>query len=334
MHLHFSVLLLCALYGLVFPLGKFTLEYAPPLFITGGRMLLAGVLLLIYQIIFNRRAFTLKKEQLWPLFIIGLTNIYLVNAFEFWGLQYMEAGKACFIYSFCPISTAILSYIWFSEKITWQKWTGLFIGIVGFVPILMADAGQEDISGHFFFLSYAELAILAAAIITSVGWLTMRVVVKHQNMSSVMANGTSMLMGGVIALSHSFFVDPWNPLPVSDMASFLPWFLALTLVSNIICYNLNAMLLRHYTATYISFAGLSQPFFAALFGWLLLGEVMSPYFWISMLAVSFGLFLYYREDLKQGYIQSHKDRVIDQSAVPKTKKSKAVRALQEKPGKA
>lgn len=304
MHLHLSVLLLCALYGLVFPLGKFTLEYAHPIFITGGRMVLAGVLLLIYQLIFHRKSFKLKKEQLWPLFIIGLTNVYLTNAFEFWGLQYMEAGKACFIYSFSPIATALLSYLWFSEKITLQKGFGLCIGILGFIPILMMDAGQEDVSGHFFFFSYAELAILAAAIISSVGWLTMRVAVKHQKISSFMANGTSMLMGGAMALLHSLVVEPWNPLPVTDISAFLPWFLALTLVSNIICYNLNSMLLRHYTATYLSFAGLSQPLFAALFGWLFLDEVMSQYFWISVAAVSAGLYLYYRGELKQAAVVS------------------------------
>lgn len=319
MHLHFSVLILCALYGLVFPLGKLTLEYAPPLFITGSRMLLAGILLLIYQFIFNRKNFTFKKEQLLPLFIIGLTNVYLTNAFEFWGLQFMEAGKACFIYSFSPIATALLSYIWFSEKITWKKWIGLGIGILGFIPILIANAGQEDISGRILFLSYAELAILAAAIFTSIGWLTMRVMVKHQNMSSASANGASMLIGGIFALCHSFAVEPWNPLPVTEMGPFLQWFLALTLVSNILAYNLNTVLLRHYTATYISFAGLSQPIFAAFFGWVFLNEVMSPYFWLSVFAVTCGLILYYREELKQGYITP---AVTEKSYLLKSKRIK------------
>lgn len=303
MHLQFLVLLLCSLYGLVFVLGKLTLEYAPPLFITGGRMLLAGFLLLFYQLIFKRKEFSLKKEQLWPLFIIGITNVYLCNAFEFWGLQYLEAGKACFIYGFSPIFTALLSYFWFSEKITWQKWIGLVIGVAGFIPILLSDTGLEDLSGHLFFFSYAELSILAAALLSSIGWLTMRSMVKHQQMSSVMANGTSMFMGGALSLCHSFFVESWNPLPVTEIGPFLQWFLALTLVSNIICYNLNAVLLRHYTATYLSFSGLSQPIFAALFGWLLLGEIMTELFWVSLLAVSFGLYLYYQEELRQGYVR-------------------------------
>jgi drug/metabolite transporter (DMT)-like permease len=295
------VLLLCALYGSVFAFGKLTLEYAPPLFITGGRMILAAILLLLYQFIFNRKNFIIKKQHLWPICIIGLTNIYLTNALEFWGLQYMEAGKACFIYSFSPIATAILSYFWFSEKITSKKCLGLFIGGVGFLPILLTHSNFEDTSGSFGFFTYAELAILGAAVATSIGWMTMRVMVKKQGVSGVMANAGSMLVGGCIALLHSYAVEPWNPTPITEFLPFLEWFLILTLVSNIISYNLNAYLLRHFTATYLSFAGLTQPLFAVLFGWLFLNEVMNTYFWVSVVIVSFGLYLYYQEELKQGH---------------------------------
>lgn len=303
MQLQFLVLLLCALYGSVFTLGKLTLEYSSPLFITGARMLLAAVILLAYQYFFNRKHFSFKKQHLFPAFIIGLTNVYLTNAFEFWGLQYMDSGKACFIYSFSPIATALMSYFWFSEKITLHKWLGLLIGILGFVPILMANSNAaEDSSGYVMFLSFAELALLGAAVFNAVGWMTMRVMVKDQGCTGVMANSVSMLLGGVMSLVNSWFMDDWNPVPVSNFWPFIQYFLILTLVSNIICYNLNAYLLRHFTATYLSFTGLSQPLFAALFGFIFLQEVVSEYFWISVAAVSVGLFIYYRQELRQGYM--------------------------------
>ncbi len=306
MQLHIQVLLLCALYGSVFTLGKITLEYSSPLFITGSRMLLAAFLLLLYQFIFNRKEFVFKKAHLLPTFIIGFSGVYLTNAFEFWGLQFMEAGKACFLYSFSPIATALMSYFWFKERITFLKWMGLLIGILGFIPILIIHSGGEDSSGYFWLLSYAELAMLAAAIANAAGWMAMRVMVRDQSCSSVMANANSMWMGGVFALIHSACTENWNPVPISDFWPFLEGFLALTLVSNIICYNLNALLLRTYTATYLSFTGLSQPFFAALFGWIFLGEIMSEYFWISVAAVTIGLVIYYREELRQGHIAAIK----------------------------
>ncbi len=312
MQLQFLVLLLCALYGSVFTIGKFTLEYAPPLFITGGRMLLAALLLLLYQYYFHRKEFIFKREHFWPVLIMGFTSVYLTNALEFWGLQFMSSGKACFIYGFSPIATALFSYFWFSEKLTPLKCIGLSLGLFGFLPILIAHTGKmEDLSGHLGPFSYAELAMLGAATTNAIGWMTMRVIIKHRGYSPVMANATSMAVGGMFSFIHSFLVENWTPFPVSqnDFWPFLQSFLLLTLVSNIVCYNLNSYLLRFFTATYLSLAGLSQPIFAAFFGYLFLSEVMSTYFWISFIAVSLGLYIYYQQELKQGLSPRVKKKV-------------------------
>ncbi len=299
MYLQSLVLLLCALYGSVFVFGKLILESAPPLFVTASRMILAALLLLLYQFIVDRKRFTLQKEHMGPVLIIGITGVYLTNAFEFWGLQYMEAGKACFLYSFAPIATAVMSYLWFSEKITLQKWMGLIIGIIGFIPLLLARGSIEDNTATFLYLSFAEWAIITAAITSSIGWLAMREVVKNRHYSSIMANATSMLFGGLLSLLHSWMIDPWDPTPISDFWPFLQWLLCLTLISNLICYNLHAELLRHFSATYLSFVGLSQPLFAALLGFCFLAETLSKAFWLSVTTVSFGLYLYYKDELKQ-----------------------------------
>lgn len=294
------VFLLCALYGSVFTIGKITLEYSSPLFITGSRMLLAGVLLLLFQFFFHRPQCYVKKNHILPMCIIGLTNVYLANALEFWGLQFMESGKTCFLYSFAPIATALLSYFWFSEKITWLKCLGLTIGVLGFIPVLIARESTEDFSGRLGFFSYAELAVLGAALCTAIGWMTMRVMVKNQNYSPIMANATSMCVGGAFALVHSLFAEVWLPIPVTDFSEFIGPFLLLMLISNIIAYNLNSYLLKHFTATYMSLTGLTQPVFAAIFGYIFLQEVMHEYFWISILAVMLGLYIYYQQELKQG----------------------------------
>lgn len=303
MHLHALVILLCALYGSVFVFGKLTLEYAPPLFVTASRMLVAGSLLLFVQYYFNRSEFYFRRQHIGPIFLIALTSIYLTNALEFWGLQFMEAGKACFIYSFSPIATALLSYACFAERISPKKWLGLLMGVVGFLPILMADSSTENASGgSILFLSYAELAMLGATITCALGWIVMRHLIKKTAYPAMMANACSMLLGGGFALLHSLLTEDWYPTPVEDFWPFIHWLTILTLVSNIISYNLHAQLLKIYTATYLAFAGLSQPFFAALIAWILLGEVESLYFWLSFIVVSIGLYIYYREDLKDGHI--------------------------------
>ncbi len=301
MQQHILVLLLCALYGSVFVFGKLALAYSSPLFITGARMVLAGTLLFVYQFLFHRQSFKLfRKQQFWPIVIVAIAGVYLTNVLEFWGLKFIASGKACFLYGFAPIATALLSYIWLSEKINLKKALGLILGMLSFLPLLMADAPNEDYSGTFGFFSYAELAILAAAVTSSVGWLAMHRLVRNSGLPPVIANATTMLLGGAISLLHSFGSESWTPAPYTELWPFLHWFLILMLVSNIICYNLNSILLKTFSATYLSFAGLTQPFFAAFFGWVILNEVMSRYFWVSAIGVIFSLYLYYQKELEEG----------------------------------
>jgi drug/metabolite transporter (DMT)-like permease len=116
-----------------------------------------------------------------------------------------------------------------------------------------------------------------------------------------MANGLSMVIGGVMALAHSLMVENWDPIPVTHYMSFAECALLLIIVSNLICYNLYGYLLRHYSATFISFAGFVTPLFSAFFGWLYLGEVVTTPFYVSAAIVSVGLFTFYQEELKGDY---------------------------------
>jgi drug/metabolite transporter (DMT)-like permease len=111
-----------------------------------------------------------------------------------------------------------------------------------------------------------------------------------------------MLLGGIFALIHSFFVENWEPVPITDYFGFLRGVLLMILISNLICYNLYGWLLKRFTATFLSFAGLTTPLFAALFGWLILQETVSWTFFLSVAIISLGLWLVYAEELRLGYI--------------------------------
>jgi drug/metabolite transporter (DMT)-like permease len=117
-----------------------------------------------------------------------------------------------------------------------------------------------------------------------------------------MSNGTSMLIGGLFALLHSFVVDTW--LPVSQFTPFATGTLSLVIISNLLCYNLYGWLLKKFTATFLSFIGLSTPLFAALFGYFFLNETVTWHFFISIAVLSLGLWIVYREELRLGYIRS------------------------------
>lgn len=265
-------------------------------------MFLAGVIILSFLALFRRKDLNVKKHQLFPLALFTLSAVYLTNIFEFWGLQYLTSAKACLIYSLSPFLAAIFSYMEFKEKITWRKFVGLLVGFIGFIPVLLYQTGAEQLLGGIAFLSWAELALILATIASVYGWILLRKLGKDEGMSPLMTNGASMTLGGICALVHSLVVEQWDPLPVSDYEGFFQGVFLMIVISNLLCYNLYGWLLKRYTATFLSFAGLTTPLFAALFGWLMLKETVSWTFFLSLGVVSLGLWLVYSEELRLGYI--------------------------------
>jgi len=304
-----SILFVIAMYAIwssVFPLGKIALEYTTPLFLTGSRMVLAGVLLLGFLALFRRSEFKLNRLQLISLCVLSLFSIYLTNVLEYWGLQYLSSAKACFIYSLSPFFAALFSYLHFKEKMNKRKWIGFSIGFVGFVPVLMQQTGSEELLNAFSFFSWPTLAIMGAALCSVYGWVLLRLVVKDQAISPMMANGSSMLIGGALALGHSALIDSWAPLPIAagTWMPFVKTTLLITFISNLLCYNLYGVLLKRFTATFLSFVGLLSPVFPSLNAWLFFGEPLSWTIIASTGIVSLGLWIVYQAELKQGYIAS------------------------------
>jgi drug/metabolite transporter (DMT)-like permease len=298
----FLVFLTFALWSTSFPIGKSIVMVSTPLFSTGARMILGGVILLTYLWFRDRKALRINKQQLIPILLLSLMAVYITNVLEFWGLKYLTSAKACFIYSLSPFITALLSYLKFGEKVTKRKWAGLLIGFIGFLPILLSNSAAEELLGGVGFISWAELALVSATACAMYGWILLRQLGKDLNMKPLMSNGSSMLIGGTLALVHSFITEPWGPFPVTNISVFAYGILIMTIISNVICYNLYGYLLKKYTATFLSFAGLTTPLFAAFFGWVILGEVINWNFLVSIGIISIGLWVVHAEEMKQGYI--------------------------------
>ncbi len=298
----FLVLLLNALFALVFPLGKFTMFYAAPFFIVGMRMILGGLAFLGYQYFFNPKQFTIPRSVWWQLFLLAIFNIYITNSFELWGLQFMSSARACFIYNLSPFISALIAYFYFSEKLTFKKALGLIIGFTGFIPILYTQAPGEHATAQISGLSLADGALLIAATTIVYGWIILQDLVRNKHYSSIMANGVSMVGGGILSLAHSAVIESWYPSPVISWPPFIFWLSLLTLVSNILCNGLLGKLLKRYTATFLSFTNFTMPLFAALYDWILFGTAVSWDFFAGTIFVAIGLYLFYKEELAQGYI--------------------------------
>ena len=105
----------------------------------------------------------------------------------------------------------------------------------------------------------------------------------------------------IIIMLHPDYQYPPKLIPA--MAVLLTsGILDIVLGSSVLGYLLYTMMLKKYTATFLSFAGFIQPLCAAILGWFFLGEYVTYTFFLSAILVFSGLYLFYQEELKQGYV--------------------------------
>lgn len=301
----FWVFLTFFIWSTSFTIGKMTLLCTSPIYLTGVRMLLAGLIMMLFLLFCRRKDLRLKKEQVITLLLLSLMAVYVTNVLEFWGLQYLTAAKSCFIYSLSPFLSALFSYFQFREKVTLKKVIGLCIGFIGFLPVMIEQGRGEAFLGGIGIFSWAEIAMMGAVVASVYGWVLLRKL-GREGMSPIMANGSAMVIGGSLALLHSWCFEGGGFFPVSNPLSFFQGVFLLITISNLICYNMYGWLLKRFTATFLSIAGLMTPLFAAFFGYVLLGESVSTTFFLSMAVIGLGLWLVYSEELRQGYIQKRK----------------------------
>lgn len=303
----YLVLILYALFGATFTLGDAAVRVMPPLLFIAIRMILAGLLLLGFVYTKHRDQFKFNKKDLpWFLGIIFF-HIYLSYCTEFFSFQYLTAAKVALFYNMSPFITALFAYFVFKEIMTPRKWLGLAIGFGGFLPLLESTAPTiESTLGTFGFISVAEIIALVSVTSACVGWIFMKKLTTELNYSYIFINGFGMFFGGILALGTSHATETWPALEYV-MYSFPFWrsLLLLILIGNVICFNLYGKLLHTYSTTMLSFFGFVTPLFTALFSWLWLGETVSNAFFITIALVTCGLYIFYQEELKLGYI-THK----------------------------
>lgn len=293
------IILLYLICACTFTIAKATLAFSQPIFYVGVRMIVAGGLLLGISRFFKGASLHVKKGD-WLFFAqIIFFNIYCAYVLDLWSLHYITSIESALVFNLSPFAAAAFSYLWFSERLTLKKCIGLLIGSFSIIPLLFSQ-------GEILTLDTTRIIPLSMLIISVIssayGWIVMRELIKVRDYSPLFVNGVGMLGGGIAALVTSYAIEPWSRSPVTSWHEFIVYTLAMIVISNFIFSNLYSYLLKTYTATLLSFAGFLCPIFAALLGKIFLDESLGWRFFFSLATSTVGLFLFYREELRQGYI--------------------------------
>lgn len=129
--IYVKLVLTAIFWGGTFIAGRVVSQQVSPFSAAFFRFIMASLCLLLVIRLKEGRLPIPAKQQLFPLFLLGLTGIFAYNYFFFKGLKLVEAGRASVIVAQNPIVIALLSAYFFKERLTPLRVAAILLSVSG-----------------------------------------------------------------------------------------------------------------------------------------------------------------------------------------------------------
>jgi len=280
--LYWKPLLAMIFWGTSFIATKVALEELTPLMIIFFRLVFAITLLTIIAVS-TKRNFSVKlKSHGWIILLA------LIASFHLWiqvtGLQYTTATNTGWIIGTAPVFMAILGFIFFKERLTPLKISGIVIAFAGLL-LLMTNG---DISKLDFLSHKGDFLILASAFTWSVySMVNKKITINYSPLMTIL----------FLFLMMALIIGPFtiNNQYIQAVAhlSFSGWgaVLFLGIFCSGISYVLWSQALSEMEATKTGAFLYFEPFVTVISAWVLLNENITTMILISGLIIMFGVYL-------------------------------------------
>jgi drug/metabolite transporter (DMT)-like permease len=137
----------------------------------------------------------LKPAQLLPVLVLGLSGVFAYNVLFFKGLKMIEAGRASLIIANNPIMIALLSVVFFRERLTALQVGGILLSVSGAAVVISHGQIGRVLQGP---LGWGEIYIFGCVM----SWVTYSLVGKAvlRGLSPLVAVAYSSTVGAVCLL--------------------------------------------------------------------------------------------------------------------------------------
>ncbi len=270
------------LYAIGYPLTKVVVDTMPPLLFLGVRLLLTGIAPLFY-LGFIKKALTLRWKSLGLISLSSILSIYLYNALALWGLATVAATKAAFLDNTAVLMSALLEWIIFSERLTAFEWIGLGLITLGTTPFF----SPVDVLSQLSYMP-GEITIILANIAWTCGFILIRDLYKDKNFDPFMLTSVSMIIGGILAVAHSFFTEQWSQIDIASCIHNRFDVLALALIYHGSVDHIYTTIAPRYTVTMLTLSSFSIPFLTSVLEALFLGVPINSTVGIAGIFISMG----------------------------------------------
>jgi drug/metabolite transporter (DMT)-like permease len=274
----FVLLLVALIWGSAFAVQRVATRYFDVYTFNGLRFLLGGLILFPFSRLnpWNKRNRSIseknpgdEKRYVPPvldkksLFFIVSTGMVLFagSSLQQVGLKYTTAGNAGFITTLYVIFVPIILVIFLREKIHWIAWMGVGIAIAG--SLLLSTGGTLR-------LSPGDSWEMAGAVMWALDVILVSRAVKHMEVLTFSAGHY------IVAAGISLLISLFLPRPMSGLGGGWWTIIYIGVFSTAIGYTLQSLGQKYAPATDATILLSMEAMFAALAGFIFLGETMLP----------------------------------------------------------
>lgn len=145
---YLKLLLTAVFWGGTFVAGRSLAQNVGPFSAAFFRFAIASVFLVFLTWKVEGKITLIKKRQILPVLLLGLTGVFCYNLFFFKGLKLIEASRAAIIIANNPIFITLFSVIFFKEKLNTLKITGILISVSGAIIAISRGDVLEILQGN------------------------------------------------------------------------------------------------------------------------------------------------------------------------------------------
>ena len=136
MKIYVKLLFTTLFWGGTFIAGRIVSQNVGPFSIAFQRFAIASIFLILLTLKIEGKLPALKKFQIFPVILLGMTGIFTYNVMFFKGLKIIEASRASLIIATCPVFITIFSAVFLKEEINLIKGLGIIISVSGAIIVI------------------------------------------------------------------------------------------------------------------------------------------------------------------------------------------------------
>lgn len=251
-------------------------EVGDPIRVSQFRATLTALLLFVFVAITNRKAFRIDSKEALLLAGYGITGVAMCQWFYYESISRMPITISLLIEFMAPIFVVLYARFVMHVSVRNTVWLGLGLAVVGLALVAQVWNG----------FTLDKVGVLFA--IGSMTTLVFMYILGDK--ASQRRDPVSLLMWafGFAALFFAI-LRPWTEFPWEALRAQVipfeggtavypiwPFFVSMVIIGTLVPYVLVIYSIRHIGGAGASIMGMTEPPIAAIFAWIVLGEILIP----------------------------------------------------------